>query len=616
MARERFYQGGFTFALAFLLVGTGTLGSEFQAISSQSSEIPAFQPITDIPQIDLSDPHRFSLGGNPWYPIGYYPSVAALTIDQTDYENYYKNLIDLLAANGLNYFRNVFTMGQPYAEAMAPYVRTGPGTAADGRAKFDLGQFNQAYFDYWRNVATYAQSKGVVVQLTIFDNWHNKAWVVEDNGDSQHEWGMKYDFYSGANNVNGVDTANLGDWTNPAHAVYPVQQALIRKVVDELGDLPNIVYEISNENYASASWELQLADYLSDYEASKGYGSHLVMPRDLPNHDAAGGKGNDPSTTHSEMVSRYGRNQPLIADNDGGGNVSADGRRNKAWAALTAGGHIDYFHWAMYQTSVLNSADVANGMRYLGLVGSFLDTYQVELRGMVPSDSLVSAGWSYAAAGDRYIVYLISGGSTTISGLPGSYSAIWYDPRTGISSPAAGGPTFTAPDSQDWVLYVWASAATPMSTVTATATQTDTPVPTATPTASHTPAPTQTNTQTPLPTNMPTATPSETPTPLPSRTLTPLPTSTQVPSPTAVPTDTPTATLTRTPTAIPTNTPTATASLTPTSLPTKTPTATSTPTIQPTETATATPAPIPGDINLDGRVDVLDAQICVNVFLG
>lgn len=25
---------------------------------------------------------------------------------------------------------------------------------------------------------------------------------------------------------------------------------------------------------------------------------------------------------------------------------------------------------------------------------------------------------------------------------------------------------------------------------------------------------------------------------------------------------------------------------------------------------------IPGDINLDGKVDVLDAQLCVNVFLG
>src|SRR4029077_1912193 len=28
-----------------------------------------------------------------------------------------------------------------------PWPRTGPGTAYDGKAKFDLSQFNQAYFD-------------------------------------------------------------------------------------------------------------------------------------------------------------------------------------------------------------------------------------------------------------------------------------------------------------------------------------------------------------------------------------------------------------------------------------------------------------------------------------
>ena len=399
MAFGRVFQSGFGFALVFLTVRLGIPGSELQELSSQSSEIPAPQSITAVPQIDPSDPHRFTLGGETWYPIGYYPSIAALTIDQIDYENYYKNLIDLLAANNLNYFRNVFTMGQPYADAMAPYLRSGPGTAADGRDKFDLNQFNEAYFDYWRTVIVYAQSKGVVVQLTIFDNWHNKGWVVEDNGDSQHEWGMKYDFYNGANNVNEINTANQGDWTNPAHAVYPVQQALIRKVVDELGNLPNVVYEISNENYASASWELQLADYLSSYEAFKGLDAHLVMPRDLPNHDSAGGKSNNPASTHSEMVSRYSLNQPLLADNDGGGNASADGRRMKVWAALTAGGHIDYFHYAMYQTSVLNSSDVANGMGFLGLVATFLDANQIELSGMVPSDGLVSSGWSYASSG-------------------------------------------------------------------------------------------------------------------------------------------------------------------------------------------------------------------------
>ncbi len=89
----------------------------------------------------------------------------------------------------------------------------------------------------------------------------------------------------------------------------------------------------------------------------------------------------------------------------------------------------------------------------------------------------------------------------------------------------------------------------------------------------------------------------------------------------ALPSPTPTPTVTAaTPTDTPTNTPLPPTS-TATSTPTPTNTATSTPT--PTNTATSTPltptatsTSMPADLNLDGGVDVLDVQLCVNVFLG
>ncbi|MCX6071770.1 MAG: dockerin type I domain-containing protein [Chloroflexi bacterium] len=79
------------------------------------------------------------------------------------------------------------------------------------------------------------------------------------------------------------------------------------------------------------------------------------------------------------------------------------------------------------------------------------------------------------------------------------------------------------------------------------------------------------------------------------------------------PTPAPTPTVTPTPTATPTLTPTVTA--------TETPTATVTHTTTPTATQTATETPTPsgpltGDVNQDSRVDVLDVQLSVNVFLG
>jgi hypothetical protein len=150
--------------------------------------------------------------------------------------------------------------------------------------------------------------------------------------------------------------------------------------------------------------------------------------------------------------------------------------------------------------------------------------------------------------------------------------------------------------------------------------------PTSTPTATYTPSATPTATDTP--TDTPTPTPSHTPTMTFTPTDTPTPTATDTATATATDTSTPTATHTptMTPTAsdtpTPTDTSTPTATLTPSSTPTSTDTPTNTPTPTPTDTPTqtntptATSTPQPGDLNLDGSINVLDVQLCVNVFLG
>lgn len=88
---------------------------------------------------------------------------------------------------------------------------------------------------------------------------------------------------------------------------------------------------------------------------------------------------------------------------------------------------------------------------------------------------------------------------------------------------------------------------------------------------------------------------------------------------TSSPTSTSTATATSTPTATPTDTPIATSTPTPSATPTSTdtPTPTTTPSLSTATTTPSTPdAPQREDLNLDGRVNVLDVQLCVNVFLG
>jgi len=125
-----------------------------------------------------------------------------------------------------------------------------------------------------------------------------------------------------------------------------------------------------------------------------------------------------------------------------------------------------------------------------------------------------------------------------------------------------------------------------------------------------------------VPFALPTPTPTRTPTLHPSVS----PTVTSTASTTATPSRTPTATLTPsatlTPTTVPTSTRTITPTASPTRTPTPTPTATATPTASPSPGPTSIPTALPtqsdspADLNQDGRVDVLDAQLCVNVFLG
>jgi hypothetical protein len=403
--------------------------------------------------IDPADPRRFLYNGQPWYPVGYYPRIGALTADQTDYENYYRLLIDTLTSHRINYLRNVFNMGQPFGDAMTVYVRTGPGNAADGGPKVDLEQLNPEYFAYWRRVIEYAGERDMVVQLTIFDSWHNKLEIVHENAPGR-VWGMRYDYYHGDNNINGIRANTPERWHDPEHPVFDVQKAMVRAVIDELGDLPNIIFEISNENNTNKAWELALADYLTEYQESKGQTPHLVMPRDLPNHDNAGAKRNEPGRAYAELIEKRALNQPLIADNDGGGHSGPNVRRHKAWAALTAGAHISYFHPDISWVDDLRSLNARLGMTYLGLTRKFLEDFSIDLRGMEPCAPYVSQGWCYGKPGQEYIVYLRNGGDVELRNLPGAFTASWFNPSNGASHPALGGPLFQPPNGQDWVLYV------------------------------------------------------------------------------------------------------------------------------------------------------------------
>jgi hypothetical protein len=406
----------------------------------------------DVPRIHPSDPHRLAIRGATMTIAGYYPSLGAFTTDTDDY-TLYQRMIDTLAARGINYIRAAFTMGQPHGKSINPYLRTGPGNAIDGRPRFDLTQFNQDYFDYWRRIVEYARDRGVVVQLAMLDGWHSSADVVGDYGPG-NVWGLVFDYYRGSNNVNGVDVESTGDVTNLDNSVFVWQQALLRKIVDTLGDLPNIVWEIANES-GNTPWELRHADDVTEYERSRQFPTHLVIPRDLPGHQYVPAQcDNDPDAAHRDLAAAFSRNAVLISDNDCTDSATPDIRRAKAWAALTAGAQIDFFHFELFQDEVLASDDARAGMTYVGMQRQLVDQFGFDLAGMTPLDGDVTYGWALGRSGSEYVIYLPRGGTTSVPAIPSPGHAVWFCPRDGSWFYAGPGPKFTTPDESDWVLYL------------------------------------------------------------------------------------------------------------------------------------------------------------------
>jgi hypothetical protein len=146
---------------------------------------------------------------------------------------------------------------------------------------------------------------------------------------------------------------------------------------------------------------------------------------------------NKSTLTHRSLAIK-----PIIQEEHGLGQEDTV-HRQRAWAAFTGG-----------------AAGVGTGS-YLKYLVSFSKTVPFQL--MDPDQALVLSGSAYALAqkGSAYVFYLYNGGAAKVDLRSGSgtFTAQWYDPRTGAwkAAPAASGgttPTYTAPASGDWVLYI------------------------------------------------------------------------------------------------------------------------------------------------------------------
>src|SRR5262245_33672405 len=123
-----------------------------------------------------------------------------------------------------------------------PWWRVGLGNALDGKPKFDLTKFDESFFERLRQRVAMAGERGIYVSVMLFDDWS-----------TENAGAWKGHPFHGSNNVNGIngdlnnDGLGLEFHTLQIPTITRLQEAYVKKVVDTVSDLDNVLYEIANE---------------------------------------------------------------------------------------------------------------------------------------------------------------------------------------------------------------------------------------------------------------------------------------------------------------------------------------------------------------------------------
>jgi hypothetical protein len=113
-----------------------------------------------------------------------------------------------------------------------PWPRTGPGTAADGKPRFDLSRFDEGYFGRLRDRVIAAGNAGCYVSVMLFEGWGLHLSPAPDHVEGHP--------FRARNNINQIAISSIvGYQVLPlAPLVQAIQEAYLRKVVDTVHDLP------------------------------------------------------------------------------------------------------------------------------------------------------------------------------------------------------------------------------------------------------------------------------------------------------------------------------------------------------------------------------------------
>ena len=330
--------------------------------------------------------------------------------------------------------------------APQPWARTGKDAALDGKPKFDLNTFNDSYFERLRTRTAAAGQRGIYVSVMLFEGWglmHGNRGRPSPAG-----WAWRSHPFHPDNNANGINADPDGDGQNiQVHslansAITAVQTAYIRRVVDTVNDLDNVLYEVINEG-GEKEWDWWVVQTIREYEQSKpkqhpigitGHGaerldSMLSSPADWISPGSRDGYRDDPPAWN-------GKKKVSVLDTDHVWGIG--GNLDWAWKAFLRG-HNPIF-MDPYDNAILAKGPVASWeplRKSLGVTRRLAE--RVDLASMSPHDELASTGFCLAQPGTAYIAYVPVGTDSITIDLSGSanpFQVEWIDAVEGTTTPA------------------------------------------------------------------------------------------------------------------------------------------------------------------------------------
>ncbi len=386
---------------------------------------------------------------------------------------------------------------------ITPWARkTSGANATDQLKQWDLQTFDEGsagdathYWSRLRDLCGYADSKAMVVGITVFFGW------PKHNTTDSPDWS-----YHPLNVVNGGPVTASGDpitevqmidtpgteiwsqtWSDAWSSRKKAQwfwERYSKKLIDETAALGNVFFVFMDEHSYS---EGNMGDHFRDFFRSRGqvwvdwnarrssidWVMSSTFSGDDKNSNAVTGFSGTPVRPYCFLE---------------GEPYQGSGVRTAIWTFSTGGGNF-FFHGDERQETVTtgimgydpNVAGQDKGMykrNWLGYASRFFNEQVEDLDTLVPHNELGGSGtYCLADPGREYVVYSKIGSSITfnlnMSADAGVFDCRFYNPQTGqfgATFQRQGGATvsFTKPDSNDWTLHVVVSPNTPVAVIDTT----------------------------------------------------------------------------------------------------------------------------------------------------